>query len=204
MHLDLPHLTYPGAPVDDPEILERVPADLAAALRARNGCVAYLGALHVRGACRAPAWHSLRHAWEGPDAVHVLFEEVRPSDVPFAEDGFGDQLLLRDGKVVRLSGELGEVTPVAESLGRFFTSLWADAEGVLDYEPLMRYRQSGGQLPPGELLAAYPPFALKAAAGTARELRPMDALERRRSLAELARRLHGLPDGAEVRLDAGE
>jgi hypothetical protein len=33
MHLDLPHLTYPGAPVDDSEILERVPAELAAALR---------------------------------------------------------------------------------------------------------------------------------------------------------------------------
>jgi hypothetical protein len=79
MNLDLPHLIYAGAPLDDLEILEGVPAELATALRARNGCIAYLGALHVRGACHAPAWHSLRHAWEGPDALHALFDEVQPA-----------------------------------------------------------------------------------------------------------------------------
>jgi hypothetical protein len=198
VNLELPHLIYAGAPLDDPAILDRVPADLAAALRARNGCIGYLGALHVRGACQAPAWHSLRHAWEGPDALHQLFEEVGPADVPFAEDAFGDQFLLRDGRVVRLSGELGEVGAVAESLESFVASLWSDAEQVLDYQPLLTFRQGGSELRPGELLAAHPPFALQSDRST-RELRAVDALERRRLLAALARRLHGLPDGAEVR-----
>ena len=201
--LELPHLIYPGAALDDLEILERAPAELAAALRVRNGSIGYLGALHVRGACHAPAWHSLRHAWEGPDALHELFEDVRPADVPFAEDAFGDQFLLRDGRVLRLNGELGEVSAVAESLGSFVASLWSDAEQVLDYQPLLTFRQSGAELRPGELLAAHPPFALQADHST-RELRTVDALERRRQLAGLARRLRGLPDGAEVRFPAGE
>jgi hypothetical protein len=202
-NLDLPHLIYAGAPLDDPGILERVPAELAAALHSRNGCIAYLGALHVRGACHAPAWHSLRHAWEGPDALHALFEEVRLADVPFAEDAFGDQFLLRDGSVVSLSGELGEITPVADSLETFAASLLSDAEQVLDYQPLLTFRQSGAELVPGQLLAAYPPFALRSEHST-RELRAVDALERRRFLAELARRLHGLPEGADVRLEETE
>ena len=198
VHLDLPHLTYSGAPLDDPDILDRVPVPLAAALRVRNGCIAYLGGLHVRGACREPAWHSLRQAWEGPDALHALFDEVRQSDVPFAEDAFGDQLLVRDGGVIRLSGELGEMEDVTESLEAFFARLHADAEQLLDYEPLMDLRRRGGELRPGQLLAVYPPFVLSAD-GATRDIRPIDALDRRRFLADLARQLHGLPDGAEVR-----
>jgi hypothetical protein len=203
MHLDLPHLTYAGAPLDDADILARAPAELAAVLRARNGVVAYQGALHVRGACREPAWHSLRHAWEGPDALHQLFEEVRPTDVPFAEDAFGDQFLLRDGRVLRLSGELGEITPVADGLEEFFGELLGDAGRALDYEPFLEYLAGGGELRPGQLLAAYPPFVLTAD-GAGRDLRAVAAVERRRFLADLARQLHGLPDGAEVRFEVTE
>jgi hypothetical protein len=202
MHLDLPHLLYSGPALDDPEILAQLPAGLAGALRIRNGCVAYLGGFHVRGACRAPGWHSLRHAWEGADALHHLFAEVEPSDVPFAEDAFGDQFLLREGAVVRLRGELGELGDAAESLEAFFMALAAGAEQVLDYQPLLNFRQAGGELQPGQLLAAFPPFVLQADAST-RQLRAVDALEQRRSLARLARRLHGLPDGAEVKLGEG-
>lgn len=200
MHLDLPHQTYPGAPLDDQAMLDRLPPALAAALRRRNGCIAFLGALHVRGACLAPAWHAVRHAWDGPDALHALYEEVDPADVPFAEDGFGDQFLIREGRVVRLSGELGEIEDVAGSVEEFFARLVTDAGQMLDYEPLLRFRDGGNELLPGQLLAAHPPFVLQAR-GAGRELRAEDAMDRRRTLAALARRLHGLPDGAEVRLD---
>jgi hypothetical protein len=200
MHLELPHLTYAGAPPDDADILARAPAELASVLRARNGVVAYQGALHVRGACREPAWHSLRHAWEGADALHELFEEVCPSDVPFAEDAFGDQFLLRDGRVLRLSGELGEIAPVADRLEEFFGQLLGDPGRALDYEPLLEYLAGGAELRPGQLLAAYPPFVLSAD-GARRDIHAVDAVERRRFLADLARQLHGLPDGAEVRFE---
>jgi len=200
MHLELPHLTYAGAPPDDADILARAPAELASVLRVRNGVVAYQGALHVRGACREPAWHSLRHAWEGPDALHELFEEVRPADVPFGEDAFGDQFLLRDGRVLRLSGELGEIAPVADGLEDFLGQVLGDPGRALDYDPLLDFLAGGAELPPGRLLAAYPPFVLSAD-DARRDIRAVDAVERRRFLADLARQLHGLPDGAEVRFE---
>jgi hypothetical protein len=197
MHLDLPHQTYAGPALDDEAILARLPPVLASALRERNGCVAYLGGLHVRGACRAPSWHSLRAAWEGADAFHIAYPEVRPTDVPFAEDVLGDQFLLRDGAVIRLWAETGEVEPVAESLEAFFAALLTDAHAVLRYEPALAYRQAGMRLQPGQLLAAYPPFVLQES-GQSVDLRPIDAMERRRFLAELAGRIRGLPDGTRI------
>jgi hypothetical protein len=200
MHLELPHLVYSGPPADDADMLVRVPPPLAAMLRERNGVVGFGGGLHVRGACREPAWHSLRHAWEGADALHQLFEEVRPGDLPLAEDAFGDQFLLREGKVLRLSGELGEMAPAADGLEEFFGRVLADPGRMLDYAPLLAFLAGGGELRPGQLLAAYPPFVLSAE-GARRDIRAVDALERRRALADLARRLHGLPEGTEVRFE---
>jgi hypothetical protein len=200
MHLDLPHQTYSGPQLDDAALLGRLPPELARALGGRNGVVAYQGGLHVRGACAAPAWHSLRHAWEGPDALSTLFDEVRPSDVPFGEDAFGDQFLWREGRVLRLSGELGELADAADGLEDFFTRVLADPGEVLDWQPLLDYLAGGGELGPGQLLAAYPPFVLSGGPGP-RDIRPVDALEHRRFLADLARQLRGLPEGAEVRFE---
>jgi hypothetical protein len=203
MHLHLPHLIYEGAPLDDREILSRLPTALADALRERNGCVAYLGGLHVRGACTEPAWHSIRAAWEGEDALHRLFEEVQQSDVTFAEDAFGDQFLLRDGQVMLLDAELGEVRPLKPSLEEFFLSLLEHPAELLGYEPLLEMRRQGQKLEPGQLLSARPPFVL---AGTEQNiaLEPTPALERRRYLAWLAGQLHGLPNGTQVELPASD
>jgi hypothetical protein len=54
---------YIGPPIDDPDILDRLPAAYRDFLARTNGYVAYGGGLHVRGACHAPGWHSLRAAW---------------------------------------------------------------------------------------------------------------------------------------------
>src|SRR5512147_2404586 len=184
MHLSLPHLVYSGPPVDDPAVLARLPAPLAAALQERNGCVAYLGALHVRGACHAPAWHSLRHAWEGADAYCALYPTVTPTDVPFAEDAFGNQFLLREGRVELLEAESGELHPVAPTLEAFFASVLSDPSSILAYEPLTAMARVGGRLEPGQLLSVYPPFVVAESANGV-SLKPMDALERRLWLADL-------------------
>src|SRR4051812_2832298 len=99
MRLD--HTTYVGPPIDDGEVLNRLPADLARLLHEVNGFIAFEGGLHVRGACHRPAWHSLRNAWVGEDAFHRLYDGVQTEDVPFAEDCMGDQFLLREGRVWR-------------------------------------------------------------------------------------------------------
>ena len=216
MHLHLPHLIYSGPALDDPDLLPRLPAPLANALKERNGCCAWLGVLHVRGACTAPTWHSLRNAMEGPDALANLYPDLRPTDLPFAEEAFGDQFLLRDDQVWRLFGETGELEPWERSalpategtdsadngIESWFRALLNDPADILGYEPLQALEAiASAQLEPGKLISVYPPFAISAES-VKREFKPIDTLTRRGWLAGLAAKMKDLPDGAEIEIRA--
>ena len=198
--MDFPHLTYSGPPIDDAEILARIPNDLAAYLRERNGFIALSGGFHLRGACLAPAWHSLRQAWEGQAALHRLFTEVKASDVPFAEEACGDQFLLRDGRVFRLAAETGEIGPVASDLPSFFATVLDNGIGTLGLEPLLGFLSEGAKLEPGQLLSVYPPFCTDAASNGV-TLKAVPAGERIAFLADLARQLKDVPDGGVIDLN---
>ena len=114
--MELDHVTFVGPPIDDHEILAKIPANLAGLLQQLNGFIQFHGGLHVRGACRQPSWHSLRDAWVGVHAFHSLYPTVHPEDVPFTEDCLGDQFLLRDERVHRLAAETGELQALNLSL----------------------------------------------------------------------------------------
>jgi hypothetical protein len=197
MKLDLEGVTYQGRPVDDPETLSRLTPAHRALLLKLNGFVAYSGGLHVRGAVREPDWHSLRAAWEGPAALHVLYSTVEAIDVPFAQDALGDQFLLRDGVVYRLVGETGELQGLDVDLGSFLERVSADPRSYLNLPPLEQFWEDGGRLLPGQLLSVYPPFVAKeSAAGVS--LRAVPAADRMVFLASLARQLHDVPDGSRI------
>lgn len=203
MNLDLEGLTYEGRPADDLETLLRLAPVHRALLEQRNGFVAYSGGLHVRGAVREPEWHSLQSAWEGRVALHVLYPTVEPTDVPFAQDAFGDQFLLRGGQVCRLAGETGDLKSLAVDLAGFFEQASADPIEYLQLEPLERFRAEGGCLLPGQLINVYPPFVAKeSAAGVS--LRPIPVEDRIAFLASLARQLRDVPDGGRVRFRTAE
>ena len=195
--MELKHVTFTGPPLDDEEMLARLSANHAGLLRQINGFIQFEGGLHVRGACRAPAWHSLRDAWEGEAAFHRLYPEVRPEDVPFAEDCLGDQFLLRDGQVWRLWAETGEIESLEVGLGGFFEAVQADPVEYLSLHPLLQFQREGGRLEPGQLLAAFPPFCIKESADGV-SLRAIAAGERRRFLADLAAQLRDVPDGGQI------
>jgi hypothetical protein len=196
MHLDLPHLVYSGPPLE-PGLIGELPVLLSNVLATRNGCIAWQGALHVRGWCLEPAWHSIQLAWHGPDSFHDLYSEVEASDIPFAEDAFGDQYLVRGKSVIRMDGETGDLSVVADALDAFFAHLIADASGALGFEPTDLVREIGGPLQPGQLVSVYPPFVFRESADGV-SLRPIPALDRRRALASLAKQLRDLPDGSMV------
>ncbi|QEH35273.1 hypothetical protein OJF2_38210 [Aquisphaera giovannonii] len=195
--LELNDVSFVGPPPDDDEVLERLPAELAGLLRQVNGFIQFGGGLHVRGACLGPPWHSLRDAWDGEHAFHRHYPNVRPGDVPFAEDCLGDQFLLRDGAVLRLRAETGELEAKGQDLFGFLRAAQADPRGSLSLEPLIRFEREGGELEPGQLLAAYPPFCTSEAADGVR-LAAVPADERRRSLAVLAARIRDVPDGVSI------
>lgn len=199
----LADLTFVGPPADDEAVLARVPVALAALLRKTNGFVAFGGGLHLRGACREPAWHSLAAAWEGPDALHRLFDEVEPEDVPFAEDAMGDQFLLRRGTVHALRAETGDIESMDADLAGFLSAACEDPACYLEMEPLLRFRREGGRLEPGQLLSAYPPFALAVSGNASVSLRAIPARDRMGFLADFARQIRRLSDGAQVTLRIG-
>lgn len=192
--MELTGVTWTGPAVDDADLLAELPDDLRRLLSAINGFVLFGGALHVRGAVREPAWHALRAAWHGPDALATLYPAVAAADVPFAQDCVGDQFLLRDGAVVRLSAETGDVEPLGVSLFDFLQRACADPGEYLGAHPLMQHLEDGGELHPGMLLHAYPPFCTRQAAEGV-TLRPVPALELIRYHADLARQIAQVPDG---------
>jgi hypothetical protein len=190
---------FTGPAIDDVRILERLPAELTDLLSRVNGYVAYGGGLHVRGACVAPAWHSLRAAWEGEDALHALYPVVRHTDVPFAEDALGDQFLLRDGIVFRLDAEMGTLEPLDMDVADFDAAARMNASDFLRLAPLEDWRVDGHELQPGELLEVHPPFVVEF--DGERRMRALPTIERRRNLARIAAGLRDVPNGTRVTIE---
>jgi hypothetical protein len=162
--MELNHVTFSGPPSDDAELWPKLPKELASLLRSINGFIQYGGGLHVRGVCSVPEWHSLRSAWLGERAFHRLYEGVTAADIPFAEDCVGDQFLLRNGEVLRLAAETGDVEPFAAGLVSFLEAASASPVEFLSLQPLLRLHHEGRALQPGQLIHVYPPFCTKEAA----------------------------------------
>lgn len=197
------HATYTGPAIDDQELLERLPKSLAALLQQTNGYVHYHGGLHLRGACKAPSWHSLREAWLGADAWHRHYPEVEESDIPFAEDCLGDQFLLRDGNVWHLYAETGEMEDLEATFKEFMQNIEDDPGEHLGLHPLLQFQREGGHLQPGQLLAAYPPFCTEESEDGV-TLAAVPAEERHRFLFEFAAKIRDLPDGGQLDVDADD
>jgi hypothetical protein len=185
--------SYIGPPIDDSHILVELPVPLIRLLVERNGFIAYDGGLHVRGACLAPSWHSLRYWLRSDDALHRQFSAVRESDVPFAEDAFGDQYLTRDDEVHRLVAAQGEVQALSFGVKGFLAAVERDPVGFLGLEKLRKFRDEGGVLAPGELLSP-DPSTMAAESSRGIGFRAIPAAERIAFLAKLARTVGESPD----------
>jgi len=196
--MELDQITFQGPPIDDPEVMGKVPEALRNLLVQVNGFIQFGGGFHIRGACRAPLWHSLSYVWAGPTALFRLFSAVRDTDVPFAQDGLGDQYLLRDGRVLRLQAETGEIGEFSDSLPSFLEAVQREPVEILQLQPLLAFWEEGGKLEPGHLLSVYPPFCTKeSAAGVS--YRAIPAEERIGFLADFAAQLANHTDGAKIR-----
>jgi hypothetical protein len=196
--MDLSGITYMGPAADDPAVLDKVPDSLRVLLGQINGFILYGGALHIRGACQHPTWHSLRAAWEGATAFHRTYPGVEAHWVPFAEDCVGDQFFLADGKVLSLAAETGEVHATTMTLRQFLEAVEADPVETLMAHPLLQFRQEKGDLPEGQLIMAYPPFCTEES-GRGVSLAALDAAEVHQFHAVLAQQVP--PDGSKIRIE---
>ena len=137
-------VSFRGPTSQDKALLARLPGALRSLVEHHNGCIWLDGALHLRGACDAPAWHSLNQAWDAEHGVLALSPKLQATDIPFAQTTFGDELILREHDVLRLRGSTGmpaeprALESLGTSLGGFLAELERDAVRYLDLDPARR------------------------------------------------------------------
>ena len=185
--MNLSGITWSGPTIDDSALLAELPGELAALLQHTNGFILHQGALHFRGACQAPEWHSLRAAWKGENSFQKLYPNLTPADIPFAQDPFGDQFLWRNGEIIKLQAETGDIDSGSPNLNAFLTAVEKDIQGFLNVS-------LNFTLPPGQLFLAYPPFCTSGS-GSGASLGQVDALEVISFHANLANQIRDVPDG---------
>lgn len=132
-----------------------------------------------------------------------LYPAITADDIPFGQDALGDQFILRAGSVHRLHGETGELASLNCNFIAFLAAAQHDPLGYLHLQPLVQFYQEGGQLQPGELISAYPPFCTKESA-VGVSLRAIPALERLAFLAYFAEQIANVPNGSQIRITPDE
>jgi len=190
--MNISGITWNGPMIDDSALLEELPEELAAMLKQANGFILYQGALHIRGLCQSPEWHSLRSAWKSETSFQNLYPDLTPSDIPFAQDPFGDQFLWREGKILRLLAETGDIEFTSPSLAAFFASVEKDIQSFLN----VSLKQT---IQPGELVLAYPPFCMKES-GKGASLRSIPSRRVILFHADLAEQIRNVPDGGQIEI----
>lgn len=195
-------ITYKGPTIDDEEVLQTLPLPFTALLREMNGFIIHRGALHVRGACHNPTWHSIRNVLFGDHALYHMYPEIKESDIPFGQDCVGDQFFLRSNFVYRLSAETGEIENLEMSFEQFIITAIEKPDEILLPEALYEFEKQGNVLQPGELINVFPPYVIKAESN--RSLKAISADELISFHADLSRQLENVPDGTKIRFEIKE
>ena len=187
-------LAGPALGPSPPDVPAGLPAELGALWRARNGWLAFWGALHVlplgpvRGGLDQAAVAGLLTAEFGaPAAGHV----------PFAQDLFGVLFTRTADGVHRWDPETAEAERVAADLEGWARAVLAEPEELVGSAFAFDWQERHGALEDGERLVPLLPWVLDGEWDDA-NLEPRPTLLALRERAALARAITALPDGAEV------
>jgi hypothetical protein len=164
----------------------------------RNGVVALSGALvlFADGPAATPfsaRWHE--EIWP----TRQLYPAIEQSDLIVGCDVTGDLLLLRGAQILRLDGEIGDISPLASTVGEF---LGMDIETASDAVggKLAREGLAGLALGPDPLrLLPTVPFTIGDT--SPRTFQKLPLSQALRIKAQLHDRLSQVDDGDTVRLD---
>lgn len=199
--MELSNITFAGPEYKEGfEIESLLPDNLVSILKQINGFIQFSGGLHVRGICKEPKWHSIEYALNGKSSIHALFDEVKETDIPFAQDCVADQYLLRNGEVIKLHSETGEIEALNFGLASFFAEVSGNPIEFLGLEPLMQLHNENIALNPGQVIHVYPPFCTKQASNGV-SLKPVDALEAHSYLAKSSSQIGSMPDGEVIKFN---
>jgi len=194
---DLKNIIYIGKEIEDKDTFDILPDYLKDYYTRQNGLIAYHGGLHIRGCVLTPKWHSLGYVWFGALKLSDLFDCLTPNDIPFAQDCYGDQFLIRDNKIMRLLSETSDLEFLDIDFNNFIKKVKEDPKGFLKIGNTDKFA-----LKPGQLVNVIPPFCINI--DTERSFKLIDSEEQIRFLSYFSKQINKLPDGTIIKIETDD
>jgi len=194
MVTQLQDIIYIGQEIDDFDTFDILPSYLKKFYLKQNGLIAFNGGLHIRGCIKFPQWHSLNNAWFGSIKLSESFESIEINDVPFGQDCFGDQFVIRNNNIWRLSSETDQIKDLGIDFYEFIKLINCRPEEILGFHDLGTIK-----IKPGQLVNVFPPFCVEAKNGYS--LKPIENDEQIRFLSYFSKKMKKNPNGTLIDLE---
>jgi len=191
-----PKVVMPNVPVLMP--FASLGNELKHLLSLRNGFYAFESALHVFPA-ESGAEMNLND-WNLPGLWRFEYGDLADSTLFFAEDAFGNQFSLRDGRVCFFDAETGEQTAFAADLEGWAERILKHCNVSTGYPLLHDWQQKNSALANGTRLMPKLPFVL-GGRYSVDNLYCIAGVSGMKTRGDLARQLKDLPDGTQVRFE---
>jgi len=144
--------------------------------------ILYKGGLQIRSEGASEKLFDINTFLNGDLSLSKLYPSILPTDLPIAQDCFGDQFLIRNNLVVKLMAETGDIDE--------YNYTWEEFLSWVNESPYDRLDLPEGlDLENGKLLFAYPPFCTKEGADAT--IKAVDGEELILFHADFARQING-------------
>jgi hypothetical protein len=164
----------------------------------KNGFYAFESALHLFPYTPGSDKYELER-WNSENLWRQEYGEAAAGLIFFAEDIFGEQFAIKDGRVCRFRLETGEIEEIAPDIEQWAKLILDDSDLQTGSAVGRAWQARSGALPRGERLSPVYPFVLGGSYDID-TLHAMDSLTLMRFNADLANQIRDLPDGTEVKL----
>jgi hypothetical protein len=174
-------------------------SELTALLNERNGFFAFEAALRVFPAGDAVQSYSLDD-WNSLNLWRNGYENLAEGLLFFSEDIFGTQFCLKEDKVYSFDPETADITFVANTVDEWAGEVLKDYDVLTGYSLAHEWQMRNGSLAPRNRLMPKIPFVLGGEFNID-NLVSIDGARSMRCRANLARQIHSLPDGTQIKFE---
>jgi hypothetical protein len=186
----------------DPRVLQSANVhanDFTVALRQRNGFFAFEGALRFFPSRSVPISYGL-HEWNDRELWRFEYDDLTEGCFFFAEDVFGGQFCVSNGKICTFDPETGQRDKLANTLEEWAAAILADYEVLTGYKLAHEWQAKHGKLAGRDRLVPKTPFVTGGDFALS-NLAAIDAVKGMRARGNLARQIRDLPEGTPIRFE---
>jgi len=179
----------------------QIGASIASVLKQKNGFFCFDSALRFFPSVTMESSWGISD-WNKHDLWKADYNGLADDVFCFAEDLFGQQFAVFEGEIGTFEPETGNVEILASSLEQWASRILDDHNFMTGYSLGREWQLNHGGLHPRHRLMAKQPFVLGGEYSAA-NLASMDSLRMMKTLGNLARQIHDLPNGAQIRFKVG-